>query len=486
MSQAHEAAQRGRVAHRGGGARLLLALVGLMLVAAGCGAKGDSVAETGGGSDGGTQVATGGDSGGQADGEADFGTLKAPCGPGEGKIEKSEAGSKGTDKLYIGVNSDKGADIRPGLLREFWDSSNAYIDWCNAQGGIAGLQIEPVDLDGQLFNVAQYLPAACNDVFAMVGGGSTFDNLQLQGPGNLKECGQLDMPGFTVTKEKAEATDTYIAAVPNPANVRPAAFFDYLAQEYPKEVGDLASVYGDLDTIRFVMDQTNAVLTKLGKPFGLGQEIAYAAQGQDFKLTSQSLKGSGATMGTFIGEPSNFGLLLSSMKEDGLKIPMFAESNNYDPLLLEKGSNPAGEVLIRLPHAPFEEADKYPAIQKFEELMAARKAEDPQTKTAALGIQSMSAWLLFTEAATACAEQGDHIISHDCIREQVGKIGEWTGGGLHSTTSPGTNEPAKCIISMKVDGDKFVRAFPEWGSKDATEDGYYCPKKNAVVTIDVD
>ena len=66
MSQAHEASQRGRVAHRGGGARLLLALVALMLVAAGCGAKGDSVAETGGGSDGGTQVANGGDSGGQA------------------------------------------------------------------------------------------------------------------------------------------------------------------------------------------------------------------------------------------------------------------------------------------------------------------------------------------------------------------------------------------------------------------------------------
>lgn len=461
-------------------ARLAMAMLAVVLVAASCGAKGDSVAEGGVAAPAPPATTPEGDS------EANFGDLEAPCGPGEGKIEESEAGSKGSDKLYIGVNSDKGADIRPGLLREFWDSSNAYIDWCNEQGGIAGLQIEPVDLDGELFNVQQYLPTACNDVFAMVGGGSTFDNLQLEGPGNLEECGQLDIPGFTVTKAKAEATDTYIAAVPNPSDARPAAFFEYLAQEYPDAGSDIASVYGDLDTIRFVKDQTNAVIDKMGPPLEVGDDIAYAAQGQDFKLTSQSLKGSGATMGTFIGEPSNFGLLLSSMKEDGVDIPMFVEANNYDPLLLEKGSNPAGEVLIRLPHPPFEEADEYPAVQKFEELMDARKAKDDQTKTAALGIQSMSAWLLFTEAATACAEQDGNIISRDCVQEQIGEIGEWSGGGLHSPTNPGKNEPAKCIISMKIDGDKFARAFPERDSEDATEDGYYCPEENAVVTVDVD
>ena len=75
----------------------------------------------------------------------------------------------------------------------------------------------------------------------------------------------------------------------------------------------------------------------------------------------------------------------------------------------------------------------------------------------ALGIQSMSSWLLFTEAATACAESEDHIISHDCIRSQVDKIGEWNGGGLHATTNPGKNLPANCVIVMTIDGDKFAR-----------------------------
>ncbi|MBK6968940.1 MAG: ABC transporter substrate-binding protein [Candidatus Microthrix sp.] len=464
---------------------LLLAMVSLLLVAASCGAKGSSMPEVAGGTDAAGQSADGGGSGGANAEDANFGSIESPCGPGEGKVEESEAGL-GTDKLYIGVPNDRGADVRPGLLRELWDASNAYVDWCNAQGGIAGLQIETVDLDGKLFEVKQFIPAACDDVFAMVGGGSTFDDLQVEGSPSLKECGQLDMPGFTVTKAKADATDTYIAAVPNPANVRPASLFSYLAKAYPKESGDISIAYGDLDSIRFVKDQTVAVLEKLGKPFKVGDEVAYAVQGQDFKLTSQSVKSSGATMTSFIGEPGNSGLFLSSLKEDGVDIPMFVEANQYDPVLLEKGSNPLGDVLIRIPHPPFEEADDYPAIQKFEELMDARKKVDPKAKTAALGIQSMSSWLLFTEAATACAESEDHIISHDCIRSQVDKIGEWNGGGLHATTNPGKNLPAKCVIVMTIDGDKFARKFPEVGSKDANEDGYYCPEKNSTVEIDVD
>jgi ABC-type branched-subunit amino acid transport system substrate-binding protein len=454
-----------------------MALVALMMVAAACGAQGSSGSEEGNGdAPATTEVA--------ADDAANFGDIEAPCGPGEATIEESEAGT-GTDKLYIGVNSDKGSQVRPGLLRELWDASNAYVDWCNEQGGIAGLQIEVVDLDGKLTEVPQYLPKACNDVFAMVGGGTTLDSLQLEGPTNLEECGQLDMPGFTVTKEKAEATDTYLAALPNPAFVRPAAMFEYLAQAYPEESGDIATAYGDLDSIAFVRDQTNAVLEKMGPPLGVGDQIAYAVVGQDFKLISQRLKGSGATMGTYIGEPANFGLLLKSMKEDGVDIPMFGEANLYDPLTLEAGSDPLGDVLVRIPHPPFEEAEDYPAITKFLELMDARKAEDPEAKTAALGIQSMSSWLLFSQAATACGSTGDKVISRDCIRDEVTKIGEWTGGGLHAPTNPGESLPAACIIVMTVDGDAFTRKFPEVGSDDATDDGYYCPEENDVVEIDL-
>lgn len=443
------------------------ALAVVVVIAAGCGASGDSTDE-GEGTGSSTTVAS-------SDGGAEmFGSLASPCGDGSATVAKGEAG-KGTDKLYIGVNSDKGSNVRPGLLREMWDASNAFADWCNAQGGIQGLQIEIIDLDGKLTEVANFIPTACNDTFAMVGGGSTLDDVLVTGPDNIRKCGLLSVPGFTVTQAFADATDVYVAPLPNNATERPTAMLRYVADTYPEEAGDVATAYGDLDTIRFVRDQVNATMEAIGKPFGIGEQIAYAVMGQDFKLISQRMKGSGATMGSFIGEPANFGLFLKALKEDGVDIPIFAESNMYDPAVLEAGSNPLGDVLIRLPYPLFTEASEFPAMQKYLDLMEARKKVDKEAKIAGLGIQSTSAWLLFATAASTCGADGGEI-SRECVRKEIEAIGEWNSGGLHATTNPGENLPVSCELVVKIDGDKFARAFPEIGSADADENGYSCPE----------
>ena len=219
--------------------------------------------------------------------------------------------------------------------------------------------------------------------------------------------------------------------------------------------------------------------------FTVDERIAYAVAGQDFKLISQRIKGSGATMVMFIGEPSNLGLLLKALKEDGVDIPVFGEANLYDDQTLSQGANPLGEVLVRIPYPMFEESDDHPALAKFLEIMDARKAKDSQTKVAALGIQSTSAWLLFATAAQACGTTGDSVISRDCIRTEIEKIGEWTGGGLHAPTNPGKGLPAKCEIVVSVDGDSFARRFPELGSEDADAEGYFCPD-DAIVDVNLD
>jgi hypothetical protein len=318
----------------------------------------------------------------------------------------------------------------------------------------------------------------------MVGGGSTFDDLQIEGSPNLKECGQLDMPGFTVTKAKAEATDTYIAAVPNPAETgrRVVPTWPRPTRRNPATSRSPTATWTRSGSSRIrpwrcSTSSASRLTSRTKWPTRSGPGLqAHLPERQGFRRHDDQLH----------RRAGQLGLFLSSLKEDGVDIPMFAEANQYDPVLLEKGSNPAGRRADPNSPPPFEEADDYPAIQKFEELMDARKEEDPKAKTAALGIQSMSSWLLFTEAATACAESDDHIISHDCVRKEVEKIGEWTGGGLHSPGNPGKNTPSECVIVMTIDGDKFARKFPEVGSKDANEDGYYCPEKNATVEIDVD
>ena len=44
--------------------------------------------------------------------------------------------------------NDRSAEIRPGLNKVMYDASVAFAGWCNDQGGIGGLPIEIVDMDG--------------------------------------------------------------------------------------------------------------------------------------------------------------------------------------------------------------------------------------------------------------------------------------------------------------------------------------------------
>ena len=122
------------------------------LLASACGAKGaDEAADN----DKATQTTAAGSTETTAAGDSasKFGSIASPCGKADSvaTVKADEAGT-GTDKLYIGVGNDRDS-IRPGLLKELWDGTNAFVKWCNEQGGINGLQLEAVDLDGKVLEV---------------------------------------------------------------------------------------------------------------------------------------------------------------------------------------------------------------------------------------------------------------------------------------------------------------------------------------------
>src|SRR3954452_12804186 len=144
----------------------VVCLVFVAFFAAACGAKGDNAAtdEEEGGS-----VTTTAPTGAAA---KTFGDLESPCGPaptGKTVTIKAEDSPGGTDKLYIGVANDRTSEVQQGLNKELWDASVAFSKWCNDQGGVAGIPIEPVDLDGQAIKVEAAMTTACSKTFAMVG-----------------------------------------------------------------------------------------------------------------------------------------------------------------------------------------------------------------------------------------------------------------------------------------------------------------------------
>lgn len=404
-----------------------------------------------------------------------FGDLDSPCGPAkDGKvptIASGEAG-KGTDQLYVGIPNERTSQVRPGLLAEMWDSGNAFIKWCNKQGGIDGLKIAPVDIDGQLLQVEAAMTTACTTVFALVGGGFAQDNQMFTGkPGSdFHQCKLVDVAGFAVSTEVSEGSGV-IQPLPNPSHVRSATYFKDLVKLYPDKVSKTVVAFGDFPALRLNKEQLKLTGEKV-PGFGFVDDIPYAPAGQDFKVTAQQIIDSGATALAFVGEPENFAQLQNFLKEGGYTGLIFADANHYDPLLFSQGPEAVEGTLVRMAMHPFEEADKYPATKQWLDIMKTDGASD--AKVAALGVQAFSSWLLFATAAKSCIEgQGAGVLSRACMMDEAFKIDDWTGGGLHATAHPGTNTPPECSLIMKAAGGKFERLYPEPDSPE-DKDGFSC------------
>ena len=152
--------------------RVLFAVLAVAaLLAAACG--GDRGEDESGGADdatGTTEAAAGG-------GAGDFGDLAGVCGPNEGGGELSTAGPEETqgvtaDTITLGTVSDPGFEGRPGLNQEIFDTGEAFVEWCNAAGGINGRQLELNLHDAAITEYQPVMAEACEADFAIVGSGA--------------------------------------------------------------------------------------------------------------------------------------------------------------------------------------------------------------------------------------------------------------------------------------------------------------------------
>ncbi len=459
--------------------RVLILLAALAVVASACGASGDTKAgeenESGGSS---TTAASG-----ATQTSATWGSLASPCGSGEFKVKEGEGG-KGTDKLYIGVANDRGSSIRPGLNKELWDASVAFADWCNDQGGVGGLKIEPVDLDGQLFQVEAAMSTACNSVFAMVGGAFTQDNLEFSGKdgSDFHKCKLIDVPAFTVSVQKG-LSNGQVQPLPNPPNKKSEQWIMDFKKKYPQESKKNVVVYGDLPSLGVIKKQYDAAVQAVG---GIEQlpAISYPAAGMtDWTPLAQKVIDSGATSLYWIGEPASASNLFNKLREQGWKGVILNETNIYDQQLFSAGEAGAEGALIRMAFPPLEEASKWPAIKQYQDNL---KKYVPDGKEAALGLQSTSAWLLFATAVDACGKKNGNVIDRTCVLQQAAAQKDWTAGGMHVPTQPGHTEPPECGMLITVKNGKFVRFYPQIGGTDDDQAGFHCPKDSiATVTEDL-
>jgi hypothetical protein len=451
-----------------------IALVAAMaLVAGGCGAKSDSSTSS---TEDGAKVTT---TAAGASTVAKFGTLDSPCGKSlaNGKkatVKASEAGT-GTDKLYLSVANERSSTIRPGLLQEMWDTSVAFTKWCNDQGGIGGLPLEAVDADAKVLQVESAMATVCSKTFALVGGGWVQDQLVFSGKegSDFHKCKMIAVPGFAVSAEFGEGNGS-IQPLPHPAYLQNTNWIEQLVRLYPDKMKKSTVVWGNLPSMKANKDEVVAT-GKAVPGYGSVPDIQYDAVGQpDWSLVAQQVKDSGATSLAFVGEPQNLSSLSAALRAQSWDGVVFADANQYDQVLIDTSGPEAVEgVAARIAVHPIEEADKWPAVTQYLDIM--KKDGPPNAKIADLGMQSMSAWLLFSTAAKACAESSGGEISRDCVLNEAFKISSWTGGGLHAETDPAGGKPNSCAMLMSVQKGKWARLDPKIDDAKA-KDGFYCGK----------
>ena len=241
-----------------------------------------------------------------------FGDMASPCGPAtDAGVPTIADGQNGGDTLKLGTATDHGYEAAPGLTVEMLDAAEAFAGWCNEQGGIRGLPIEIVDLDGKLFNVPAATEQACAETFAMVGGGWVFDNQMYP---RFHECGMVSFPGYAVTAE-ASLANGRVQPIPNPPNLKPASWFLWAKQYQAEAIGKPAIIYGDFVSTKMVAEQIKATLAAIG---GFGEPLMIPtnpAGEANWTPFAQQLKNEGITMLSVVGEPGNMILLYKAMRE---------------------------------------------------------------------------------------------------------------------------------------------------------------------------
>src|SRR5690606_32377911 len=102
-----------------------------------------------------------------------FGTLESPCGEApEGFTPTASDEGVTEDGIKLAVISDITGFMKVPTA-SVAESTQAFVQWCNALGGINGRQIELQLFDSQIVGQFDATVAACSaGVFAIVGSGS--------------------------------------------------------------------------------------------------------------------------------------------------------------------------------------------------------------------------------------------------------------------------------------------------------------------------
>lgn len=413
---------------------MVLVVVGL-LAAASCSRSDDAPEEAeetseddgGGSSDGG--------GGGEGLAGGAFGDLGTVCQDGDASGATDVGVTE--DSITVGTVTDKGFTVRAGLTKEMYDTAVAFANWCNEHGGINGREVVVSDRDAKGPEYNLRIGEACGEDFALVGGGAVFDN---NDGGARVECGLPNIPGYVVTPE-ARASDLQVQPLPNPIDELPAQQYARMQELHP-DATNFGVLWVDFNGVATIHDQVVEVVEELG--YDVVYDEVYAPIGETgWRNFVQQMRAADVQTFELIGEPENYSDMLNAMESEGWYPEVIvAQPNMYEARVEEEAAGSLGQnIYVRTTFPTFDMADENQAIADYLQLME-DYSEDDARFPAMLGMQALSSYLLFAQAATECGSE----LTRACLVENAMGVEEWTAGGLHAPTNPGNREASRCGI----------------------------------------
>lgn len=395
---------------------------------------------------------------------ADFGDQKNVCQGGSPKGSPDQGVTSG--EIHVATFSDPGFSGRQGLNQELFDTAEVFERWCNDHGGINGRKVVVDEKDAALFNVKPRMAEACAQDFVMAGGGAVFDQ---DGVDDRLRCLLPDIAGYLVTP-KARGADLAVQPVPNGLKTEPVGDLRWLADKYPDSTKAVASLTGDIPATKIQSAQYKEGAQSLGWKFVY--DDAYPAAGATtWTPYAQAIKSAGAKGLIYVGEPENLAKLMQAFSDIGYALEWVrADPNHYDQNFVKVGGTAIRHVYIRSVFWPLEKASRNSATKAYLDLFARYK---PSGKSRTyLGLQAMSAWLLFAQAARDC---GDNL-TRRCVYEKASQVTDWTGGGLHARQDPKDVKASECYLIEEATPTGFVTPNVK-----PNESIYNCDPKNIYV-----
>jgi hypothetical protein len=398
-----------------------------------------------------------------------FGTLPSPCGKGHdtGATDKGVTNST----INVAYGDDRGFSGLPGLDQEMGDAVKDMISWCDAQGGIGGRKIVGDYYDAAVTNVGSAITQACGKDFMLVGEGFALDGTAEQ---TRLGCNLAAVPGFTVAPVVANAYEMYQAS-PNPANASPVSS----AYEAEKLFGSKTKKAGIYDSTLSTQESSTAKAVQ-----------AYTAAGWKFlpNCTASIDYNGEANYTPFVQKLQSCGaqIVFNDATPGPTLYGAFEAENQigYDPIwVMDSGAYTAAfaqwnteglanNAYVRLSYEPLEAAKVVPAVAQY--LSIVKKYGG---LTSQLGEQATSSFLLWATEAKACGST----LTRQCMINHLAKVTSWTGGGLNASGNPAKNIPPDCGLLMKLDGTKWVQAYPKkLGTFDCSSK-YVVPNTGSVI-----